>query len=183
MSENRSKKPQALKEFFSLQDEYDQKELTAKEEKEFEFHRCGGVLFGSLSDLRVDVSEEIDTFAEMEKIASAILELIQKSCVKGIKGITHFISTHIKVDKKESENVWVVDCGILRPAKDSDDLGQQIQVHGACYNITSTNISIIDNQVYIGEVYGPLFGRGASCDLVIKEGIASFENPKAEWIS
>ena len=126
MSENRSKKPQALKEFFSLQDEYDQKELTAEEEKEFEFHRCGGVLFGSLSDLRVDVSEEIDTFAEMEKIASAILELIQKSCVKGIKGITHFISTHIKVDKKESENVWVVDCGILRPAKDSDDLGQQI---------------------------------------------------------
>ena len=117
MSENRSKKPQALKEFFSLQDEYDQKELTAEEEKEFEFHRCGGVLFGSLSDLRVDVSEEIDTFAEMEKIASAILELIQKSCVKGIKGITHFISTHIKVDKKESENVWVVDCGILRPAK------------------------------------------------------------------
>lgn len=53
MSENRSKKPQALKEFFSLQDEYDQKELTAEEEKEFEFHRCGGVLFGSLSDLRV----------------------------------------------------------------------------------------------------------------------------------
>lgn len=62
MSENRSKKPQALKEFFSLQDEYDQKELTAEEEKEFEFHRCGGVLFGSLSDLRVDVSEEIVTF-------------------------------------------------------------------------------------------------------------------------
>ena len=183
MAENKSKILRAVEETLAQEEKYRLSELLHKEERRRKFNHCGGFLFGCLSDLYVDASEENEPLAVREKIVSEILELIQTNCKKGREGITHHICTHVKAGTKENENMWVVDSGVLRPIKETDDINRQGKTQGFCYSITHTDISVVDDQVYIGEVYGPLFGRGASCCLEIKNGVASFENPVEEWIS
>ncbi len=148
-------------------------------EEEEKFTKAGGPLFSMLASLSIDSRYTLKSDSSInDLIVESVLSLLS-----GKKTDDGKISAVIYYYKGagNNEKTWVLEGGQVRLSKPGDILS--VRPTGIGFDKTVYSITIENNSIEIGETFGPLFGRGAACDICNHDGIITFANPRRTWVS